>query len=101
MSAECAMTNPQIAFELNSTGMTGTVLIEIVGLKNSECCPFPCDERPLLRTFRMFSFGKSHCGIRRTKKSSGSQGIWQIVLRLKLTLIDTETPDHIRKIIED
>jgi len=24
--------------------MTGTVLVEIVGLKNAECCPFPCDE---------------------------------------------------------
>ena len=24
--------------------MTGTVLVEIVGLKNAECSPFPCDE---------------------------------------------------------
>jgi hypothetical protein len=28
----------------NSIDMTGTVLIEVVGLENAECCPFPCDE---------------------------------------------------------
>lgn len=92
------MTNPQIAFELNSTAMTGTVLIEIVGLKNSECCPFPCNEDRSCGLSGCFPSGNLTVAFEELKKvlaaGYGSR------VETKLTLIDNVTPDHIRKIIE-
>jgi hypothetical protein len=92
------MTNPQIAFEINSNGMTGTVLIEIVGLKNSECCPFPCDENRSCGLSGCFPSGNLTLAFEELKKVLAAE--YGNRVETKLTLIDNETPDHIRKIIE-
>jgi hypothetical protein len=98
MSVECTMTNPQIAFELNSTTMTGTVLIEIVGLKNSECCPFPCDEDRSCGLFGCFPSGNLTLAFEELKKVLAAE--YGNRVETRLTLIDKETPDYIRTIIE-
>jgi hypothetical protein len=92
------MTNPQIASELNSTGMTGTVLIEIVGLKNSECSPFPCNEDRTCGLSGCFPSGNLVVAFEELKKVLSAE--YGSRVETKLTLIDTVTPDHIRKIIE-
>ena len=92
------MTNPQIAFELNSTGMTGTVLIEIVGLKNSECCPFPCNEDRSCGLSGCFPSGNLAVAFEELKKVLAAE--YGNRVETKLILIDNVTPDHIRKIIE-
>jgi hypothetical protein len=92
------MTNPQIAYELNSTGMTGTVLIEIVGLKNSECSPFPCNEDRTCGLSGCFPSGNLVVAFEELKKVLSAE--YGSRVETKLTLIDNVTPDHIRKIIE-
>jgi hypothetical protein len=92
------MTNPQIASELNSTGMTGTVLIEIVGLKNSECSPFPCNEDRTCGLSGCFPSGNLVVAFEELKKVLSAE--YGSRVETKLTLIDNVTPDNIRKIIE-
>jgi len=78
--------------------MTGTVVIEIVGLKNSECSPFPCDEN---RTY-----GLSGCFTTGSLTAAYEELKWVLASEygnrtdMKLTLIDDRTPDYIQKIIE-
>jgi hypothetical protein len=78
--------------------MAGTVQIEIVGLKTSECSPFPCDEN---RT----------CGLEgcyhSTKLVDAARELGKVLeaeyggrVAVKLTLIDDNVPDHIRTILE-
>jgi hypothetical protein len=95
---ECAMTNPQIASELNSNGMTGAVLIEIVGLKNSECSPFPCNEDRSCGLSGCFPSGTLTMAFEELKKILAAE--YGNRVEVKLTLIDKETPDYIRTIIE-
>lgn len=78
--------------------MTGTVLIEIVGLKNSECCPFPCDENRSCGLSGCFPSGNLAVAFEELKKVLAAE--YGNRVETKLTLIDNETPDHIRKIIE-
>jgi hypothetical protein len=92
------MTNPQIASELNSTGMTGSVLIEIVGLKNSECSPFPCNEDRTCGLSGCSPSGNLVVAFEELKKVLAAE--YSSRVETKLTFIDNETPDHIRKIIE-
>jgi hypothetical protein len=78
--------------------MAGTVQVEIVGLKISECSPFPCDEN---RT----------CGLEgcyhSTKLVDAARELATVLeaaygsrVAVKLTLIDDHVPDHIRAILE-
>jgi hypothetical protein len=78
--------------------MTGTVLVEIVGLKNAECSPFPCDEN---RT----------CGLSGCSPTGNLVAAFDELnnvltreygdrVHLKLTLIDNGAPDYLQKIIE-
>jgi hypothetical protein len=92
------MTNPQIASELISNGMTGTVLIEIVGLKNSECSPFPCDEDRSCGLSGCFPSGNLIAAFEELKKVLAAE--YGNRVETRLTLIDKETPDYIRTIIE-
>lgn len=78
--------------------MTGTVHIEIVGLKTSECSPFPCDENRTCGLSGCYHSGKLVDAYRELeyilKAAYGAR------VDLKLTLIDEGVPDHIRTIIE-
>jgi hypothetical protein len=78
--------------------MKGTVLVEIVGLKNSECCPFPCDENRTCGLSGCFPTGKLTSAFEELKKVLINE--YGNRIDLKLTLIDNGTPDYIRTIIE-
>jgi hypothetical protein len=78
--------------------MAGTVHVEIVGLKTSDCSPFPCDEN---RTCGLKgcspsgklidAFAELKCVLR---ESYGER------VDLTLTLVDSGVPDRIKAIIE-
>ncbi|MCK9580435.1 MAG: hypothetical protein M0Q92_08285 [Methanoregula sp.] len=78
--------------------MTGTVQIEIVGLKTSECSPFPCDEDRTCGLTGCYLSGKLNNAYEELKtvlkKSYGDR------VSMKLTLIDKGAPDNIRAMIE-
>jgi hypothetical protein len=78
--------------------MTGTVHIEIVGLKNSECSPFPCDEDRTCGLTDCYLSGKLIDAFNELNKVL--QTIYGTRVDLTLTLIDEGVPDHIRTIIE-
>jgi hypothetical protein len=78
--------------------MTGTVHIEIVGLKSSECSPFPCDENRTCGLTDCYLSGKLIDAFNELNKVL--QTIYGTRVDLKLTLIDEGVPDHIRTIIE-
>ncbi|MCX6696363.1 MAG: hypothetical protein NTV84_02160 [Methanoregula sp.] len=78
--------------------MAGKIKIEVIGLKNSECSPFPCDET---RT----------CGLEGCSPSGSLVRSFEELKRVlqqhygdrvdcQLTLIDDGAPAHIRKILE-
>jgi hypothetical protein len=77
--------------------MTDTILVEIVGLKNSECSPFPCDAQR--------SCGLSGCYPKGTLADAFSElkkvlaGLYGNRVECRLTLIDDGAPEHIRKIL--
>lgn len=78
--------------------MTDPITIEIIGFKNAECSPFPCNEE---RTC-----GLSDCYP--TNKLTAAFGALEKALKarygdriaLTLTLLDSGVPDRIRSIIE-
>jgi len=78
--------------------MTGRVLVEIVGLKNAECGPFPCDENRTCCLSGCYPSGKLDRAFEELKrvleKECGNR------IELKFTLIDKGAPDYIRSIIE-
>lgn len=79
-------------------GMNGTVHVEIVGLKNSECSPFPCDENRTCGLVGCYLSGKLENAFRELQKVLKS--VYGDRVELTLTCIDDRVPDHIRAIIE-
>jgi hypothetical protein len=79
-------------------GMAGTVTVEIVGFKTSECSPFPCDENRTCGLEECYHSGKLIDAFRELKKvleeTYGSR------VELKLTLVDDGAPAYIKEIIE-
>jgi hypothetical protein len=78
--------------------MTGTVHVEIVGLRTSECSPFPCDEDRTCGLSGCYLSGKlidASSELAKVLKASYGDRV-----DLKLTLIDEGAPEHIRAIIE-
>jgi hypothetical protein len=78
--------------------MTGTVHVEIVGLRTSECSPFPCDEDRTCGLSGCYLSGKlidAFNELAKVLKASYGDRV-----DLKLTLIDEGAPEHIRAIIE-
>jgi len=78
--------------------MTGTVHVEIVGLKTSECSPFPCDEDRTCGLSGCYLSGKLNDAF--TELEKVLKAAYGARVDLKLTLIDDGTPEHIRTIIE-
>ena len=78
--------------------MAGTVQIEIIGLKNAECCPFPCDENRTCGLSDCFPTGKLTAAFealaRELKKEYGDR------VELKITLIDDHVPEYVQSLIE-
>jgi hypothetical protein len=78
--------------------MTRPVQIEIVGLKTSECSPFPCDEDRTCGLTGCYLSGKLSDAFEDLKRVL--QKIYGDKVTVKLTLIDDGAPQHIRTIIE-
>jgi len=78
--------------------MAGTVHVEIVGLKTSECSPFPCDEDRTCGLSGCYLSGKLTDAYAELKKVLAET--YGNRVDLKLTLLDEGTPEHIRTIIE-
>ena len=84
--------------QTKSIAMTGPVLVEIVGLKNAECCPFPCDENRTCGLSGCYPSGKLDVSFEELKRVLKNE--YSDRAELKLTLIDNGAPDYIRSIIE-
>jgi hypothetical protein len=78
--------------------MTGTVSIEVVGLKTSECSPFPCDEDRTCGLSGCYLSGKLSDAYRELENVLKTAYGDRVATRL--TLIDDGVPDHIRAILE-
>ena len=78
--------------------MPGPVLVEIIGLKNSECSPFPCDANRtcgLSECHPSGSLTEAYAALKNALDTAYGKNV-----EIKLTLIDNEVPDHIRTILE-
>ncbi|NMB80074.1 MAG: hypothetical protein GYA23_13380 [Methanomicrobiales archaeon] len=79
--------------------MKSRVLIEIAGMKNSECSPFPCDENRTCGLTGCYLKGKLVDAYE--DLSIVLKRIYGDKVETKLTLFDKDgMPDHIRAIIE-
>jgi len=78
--------------------MTGPVHVEVVGLKTSECSPFPCDENRTCGLSGCYFSGKLNDACKELEKVL--KETYGARVDLKLTLIDDGVPDHIRTVIE-
>jgi hypothetical protein len=74
------------------------VHVEIVGLKTSECSPFPCDEDRTCGLSGCYLSGKLNDAFNELEKVL--KAVYGDRVHLKLTFIDDGVPDHIRTIIE-
>jgi hypothetical protein len=78
--------------------MAGIIQIEIIGLKNAECCPFPCDENRSCGLSACYPTGKLTTAFEalatELKNEFGER------VELKLTLIDDYMPDYVKNLIE-
>jgi hypothetical protein len=90
--------NAKNSLPIKNMGMAGTVTVEIVGLKTSECSPFPCDENRTCGLSACSPSGKladAFFGLKKVLEESYGDRV-----DVRLTLIDDGVPDHIRAIIE-
>ncbi|MDO8874388.1 MAG: hypothetical protein Q7V05_16935 [Methanoregula sp.] len=78
--------------------MAGPIKIEIIGLKDSECCPFPCDENRTCGLLDCYPTGK----LTAAYDALAAELIKEYGDRvdLKLRLIDDHVPDYVKKVIE-
>jgi hypothetical protein len=78
--------------------MTGIVTVEIIGLKNAECCPFPCDENRTCGLSLCYPTGKLTSAFEalagELRKEYGDR------VDLRLTLVDDHVPEYVKRLIE-
>jgi len=78
--------------------MKSSVIVEIVGLKTTECSPFPCDENRTCGLEGCYHSGKLVDAFKELKKVLHET--YGTRVELSLTLIDEGAPAHIKAIIE-
>jgi hypothetical protein len=78
--------------------MSDPVLVEIVGLKYSECSPFPCDADRTCGLSECHPSGKLAKAFEALKTVINETYGDRVIV--KLTRIDDHVPDHIRAILE-
>lgn len=78
-------------------GMAEIISIEIVGLKDSSCSPFPCDMTRSCGLYDCHPTGKLVPAFEALKKELIGQ--FGSAIEMKLVLIDEVMPEHIREII--
>jgi hypothetical protein len=96
--SRCHFPNPDIMPQPDSTGMAGPITLEIIGLNDSECCPFPCDENRTCGLSDCYPTGKLTAAFdalaAELKKEYGER------VECRLTLVDDHVPDYVKKIVE-
>jgi len=78
--------------------MTGTIVIEIVGLKDLDCSPFPCDANRTCGLFACYPSGKLIPAVGALKDAL--EAVYGNRVQVLLTLIDDIVPAHVRTILE-
>jgi hypothetical protein len=78
--------------------MSDAIFVEIVGLKSSECSPFPCDGNRTCGLSACYPSGDLVKAFEALKERVTE--IYGNRVEMKLTLIDDGVPDHIRTILE-
>jgi len=78
--------------------MSGRILVEIVGLKTSECSPFPCDAKRTCGLSGCYPKGTLAASFEELKRVLCEQYGERVICQL--TLIDNHVPAHIRTILE-
>ncbi len=79
--------------------MAALITIEIVGLKDSSCSPFPCDMTRSCGLYDCHPTGKLLPAYEALQSELGKEYGERVEVRL--TLIDKEIPGHIREILEN
>jgi hypothetical protein len=73
------------------------LLIEIIGLKDSSCSPFPCDETRSCGLYECFPTGKLTRAADALKNEL--HDLYGDKVELRLILIDNEMPGYVKEII--
>lgn len=79
--------------------MANTITIEVIGLRDSYCSPFVCDEERSCGLSDCYPVGSLVRAFEVLEKSL--QNEYGGTVSLKLTLIDNEVPSHVEKIISE
>jgi hypothetical protein len=78
--------------------MTGTITIEIIGLNDAECSPFPCDGNRTCGLSDCYPTGKLTAAFdalaAELRKEYGDR------VDVRLTLIDDHVPDYVKRLVE-
>jgi len=94
----CTIPNTKNTVCTNLLSMSDTILVEIVGLKTSECSPFPCDANRTCGLSACYPSGSLVQAFEALK--ARIHEIYGNRVEMKLILIDEKVPDHIRAILE-
>jgi len=94
----CTIPNTKNTVRTNLSFMSDAILVEIVGLKSSECSPFPCDGNRTCGLSACYPSGKLDRAFEALKARINE--IYGNRVEVKLTLIDEMVPEHIRAILE-
>jgi len=78
--------------------MADTITVEIIGLADSSCSPFPCDETRTCGLSECQPSGKIITAFEVLKKVIGEE--YGDRVKLSLILVDNGIPDRIKKIVE-
>jgi hypothetical protein len=78
--------------------MAALITIEIVGLKDSSCSPFPCDMTRSCGLYDCYPTGKLLPAYEALQSELGKEYGERVAVRL--TLVDKEIPGYIREILE-
>ena len=79
--------------------MQDVITIEVIGLADSPCSPFPCDEERTCDLTDCYPTGTLCCAF--DALANRINQVYGPRVSLILTLIDEKVPDHIEKVIEE
>lgn len=77
--------------------MAEIISIEVVGLKDASCSPFPCDMTRSCGLYECHPTGKLVPAFEALRKELTEQ--FGTAIEMRLVLIDEQIPDHVREII--